>query len=138
VEIRTLYLENNQTTILLAHVINLKNWEYIQIMQFRHAFANYTYASWELPRLLMITYDFKSEMTKESWAGTLGCFYYSLACGPLKGITVDVPPLIAVTCAPFGIAYHARIVGFLVAHEERDGASVADGHKSQSPQDGRN
>jgi hypothetical protein len=62
----------------------------------------------------------------------MGCFYDLLACGPLEGSTVDVPPSIAVTCAPFGIAYSARIVGFLVAHGERDSASVTDGHNSQS------
>ena len=73
-------------------------------------------------------------MTKESWA----VFYELLACGPLESSTVDVPPSIAVTSAPHGIAYRARIVGFLVAHGERDGASVTDGHKSQSPQDGSN
>jgi hypothetical protein len=54
----------------------------------------------------------------------MGCFYDLLACVPLEGSTVDVPPSIAVTCAPFGIAYRARIVGFLVAHGEWDGASV--------------
>jgi hypothetical protein len=41
-------------------------------------------------------------------------------------------------CAPFGIAYRARIVGFLVAHGEWDGASVTRGHKSQSSQDESN
>jgi hypothetical protein len=68
----------------------------------------------------------------------MGCFYDLLACGPLEGSTDDVPPSIAVTCALFGITYCARIVGFLVAHGERDGASVTDGHKNQSPQDGSN
>ena len=68
----------------------------------------------------------------------MGCFYDLLACGPLEGSTVDVPPSIAFACAPFGIAYRARIVGFLAAHGERDGASVTDGHKSQSSQDGSN
>jgi hypothetical protein len=66
--------------------------------------------------------------------GVLGCFYDLLACGPLEGGTVDVPPSIAASCAPVGIAYSARIVGFLVAHGEWD----ADGHKSQSTQDGSN
>ena len=103
-------------------------------MQFSHAFANYTSAVWDLLRILMTTYDFKQAMTKESWA----VIYELLACGPLESSTVDVPPSIAVTSAPLGIAYRARIVGFLVAHGERDGASVADGHKSQSPQDGSN
>ncbi len=76
--------------------------------------------------------------------GVLGCFYDLLACGPLESSTVDVvadlPPSIAVTCAPssFGIAYRARIVGFLVVHGEQDVASVTDGHKSQSPQDESN
>jgi hypothetical protein len=70
--------------------------------------------------------------------GVMGCFYDLLACGPLEGSTVDVPSSIAVVCAPFGIVYRARIVGFLVAHGERDGASVTDRHKSQSSQDGSN
>ncbi len=65
----------------------------------------------------------------------MGCFYDLLACGPLEGSTVDVPPSIAVACVPFGIAYRARIIGFLVAHGGLDGASVTDGHKSQSSQD---
>jgi hypothetical protein len=82
----------------------------------------------------MITYDFKLAMTKEF----LAFFMIFLACGPLEGSTVDVPPSIAVACAPFGIAYRARIVGFLVAHGERDGASVTDWHQSQSSQDGSN
>jgi hypothetical protein len=73
-------------------------------------------------------------MTKEFWA----FFIYLLACGPPEGSTVFAPPSIAVTCAPFGIAYRARIVSFLVAHGERDGASVTDRHKSQSSQDGSN
>jgi len=68
-------------------------------------------------------------MKKESWA----VFYELLACGPLESSTVDVPPSIAVTSAPLGIAYRARIVGFLVAHGERDGASVTDGHKASLP-----
>ena len=68
----------------------------------------------------------------------MGCFYDLLVCGSLEGRSGDVPPSIAVACAPFGIAYRARIVGFLVAHGERDSASVADGHKSQSSQDGSN
>ena len=68
----------------------------------------------------------------------MGCFYDLLACGSLEGSIVDLPPSIAVACAPFGIAYRARIVGFLVAHGERDGASVTYGHKSQSYQDGSN
>jgi hypothetical protein len=103
-------------------------------MQCRHAFANYTSAIWDLLRILMTTYDFKRAMTMGSWA----VIYELLACGPLESSTVDVPPLIAVTSAPLGITYRARIVGFLVAHGERDGASVTDGHKSQSPQDGSN
>jgi hypothetical protein len=70
--------------------------------------------------------------------GVLGCFYELLACGPLEGSTVDVPPSIAVTSAPLEIAYCARKVRFLVAHEEQDGDSVADGHKSQSSQDEKN
>jgi hypothetical protein len=70
--------------------------------------------------------------------GVLGCFYELLACGPLEGSTVDVTPSMAVTIIPLRIAYRARKVGLLVAHVERDGASVADGHKIQSPQDGRN
>ena len=70
--------------------------------------------------------------------GVLGFIYELLACGPLEISTVDVPPSIAVISAPLGIAYRARIVGFLDAHGERDGASVTDGHKSQSPQDGSN
>ncbi len=65
-------------------------------------------------------------------------FYKLLACGPLKGSTVDVPPSIAVTSAPLEIACCARKVGFLVAHGEQDGASVADGHRSPSPQDESN
>ena len=65
-------------------------------------------------------------------------FYKLLACGPLESSTVDVPPSIAVTSAPLGVADCARKVGFLVAHGERDGASVADRHKSQSPQDWSN
>ncbi len=62
-------------------------------------------------------------------------FYELLAGGPLEGSTVDVPPSFAVTSAPLGVADCARKVGFLAAHGERDGVSVADRHKSQSPQD---
>jgi hypothetical protein len=70
--------------------------------------------------------------------GVLGYFYDLLACGPLEGSSVDELPSIAVTCSPFGIACRARIFGFLVVHGERDGASVANGHKSQSPHEGSN
>ena len=69
-------------------------------MQFRHAFANYTSAIWDLLRILMTTYDFKQAMTKESWA----VIYDLLGCGPLESSTVDVPPSIAVTSTPVGVA----------------------------------
>ena len=68
-------------------------------MQFRHAFANYTSAIWDLLRILMTTYDFKQAMTKESWA----VIYDLLGCGPLESSTVDVPPSIAVTSTPVGV-----------------------------------
>ena len=100
-------------------------------MKLRHANVNYPSANWELLSILMTTYDFDCAMKKQSSA----VFYELLAGGPLEGSTVDVPPSIAVTSAPLGVADCARKVGFLVAHGERDGASVADRHKSQSPQD---
>ena len=51
--------------MLEAHTIQLKIWEYIQLMQFMHASAHYTSENWELLRIPMITYDFKLAMTKE-------------------------------------------------------------------------
>ena len=63
----TAFRLTNQTaspsTMLVALVIKQKMQEYIQIMQFRHAFANYTSAIWDLLRILTTTYDFKQAMT---------------------------------------------------------------------------
>jgi hypothetical protein len=51
--------------------------------------------------------------------------YWLVAHLSLEGSAVDVPLSIAITCAPFGIAYRTRIVGFLVAHGERDVAALS-------------
>ena len=103
-------------------------------MQFRHASAHYISKNWESLSLLMITYDFISTMTKEVWAVFM--IYWLVA--HLRAVLLMYHHRLPSPAHLFGIAYRARIVGFLVAHGERDGASVTDWHQSQSSQDGSN
>ena len=59
-------------------------------MQFRHAFANYTSAVWDLLRILMITYDFKQAMT---WSpGLLFMIYWLVA--HLRAVLLMYHPLL--------------------------------------------
>jgi hypothetical protein len=86
----------------------------------------------------MITYDFILAMTKKFWAVFM--IYWLVA--HLRAVLLmyhhRLPPPAPLLELHIAVDNRARMVGFLVVHGERDGASVTDGHKSQSSQDGSN